>query len=83
MLGLTFIFYSAPVANGFGLISILSGIDRGSLDILAGTALSGELQEHVKLVINPFQDISKGLIEYCVTSGSTRATNRRLVKTVI
>lgn len=83
MLGLTFIFYSAPVADGFGLISILSGIDRGSLDIFAGAALSGELKEHVKPVINPFQDSSKGLIEYCVTSDSTQATNRRLVNSVI
>ena len=67
ILGLTLMFHSTPLDKGFGLISILSGINRGSLDILGGAALSGELARSVKLVIHPIQDNQKGALEYHVT----------------
>ena len=41
ILVLILMFHSTPLDKGFGLISILSGIDRGSFDTLAGAALSG------------------------------------------
>ena len=47
------VLYSTPVDKGFGLMSILSGIDRRSLDVVSGASLSGELREHVRLVIRP------------------------------
>lgn len=59
-------FHSMPMDRGFGLISILSGIDRDSLDVLAGAALSGELVRKVKLVMRPIQDDQKGTVEYHV-----------------
>ncbi|SLM39208.1 hypothetical protein LPUS_09700 [Lasallia pustulata] len=71
ILGLTLMFHSTPLDRGFGLISILSGINRGSLDILGGAALSGELARSVKLVIHPVQDNHKGALEYHVTLPST------------
>ena len=61
------------------MISILSGIGRGSLNSLAGAGLSGELVENVKLVIQPTQENQKGLIEYYVTSTSTQTRNGRMV----
>ncbi|MCJ1228292.1 hypothetical protein MMC12_004953 [Toensbergia leucococca] len=71
ILGLTWMFHSTPLDKDFGLISILSGVDRGSLDILAGAALSGELVRNVKLVIHPTQENQKGTIEYYVALPST------------
>ena len=67
ILGLRLMFHSTPLDTGFGLISILSGINRGSLDILGGAALSGELERSVKLVIHPIQDNQNGRMEYHVS----------------
>ena len=64
ILGLMLTFYSVPLDKGFGLISILSGVERGSLDILAGAALSGELKRAVRLVMRPVQDRKKDTVEY-------------------
>lgn len=66
ILGLTLTFHSVPLDKGFGLISILSGVERGSLDTLAGAALSGELKMAVRLVMRPVQDREKGTVEYRV-----------------
>ncbi|KAL8786499.1 MAG: hypothetical protein Q9213_002726 [Squamulea squamosa] len=79
-------FHSTPLDKGFGLISILSGIDRRSLDVLAGAALSGELAENVKLVMRPIRDNEKGAVEYYVATPSppTSATqNGRLSPEII
>ncbi|KAL8737748.1 MAG: hypothetical protein Q9181_001376 [Wetmoreana brouardii] len=67
------VFYSVPLDRGFGLISILSGIDRNSLDALAGAGLSGKLAKGVKLIMRPFQDDQKGAIEYLVAVPSPTA----------
>lgn len=45
--------HSVPLDKGFGLVSILAGINRHTLDILSGASLSGELTQRVKLVIFP------------------------------
>ncbi|KAL8769056.1 MAG: hypothetical protein Q9209_004842 [Squamulea sp. 1 TL-2023] len=79
-------FHSTPLDKGFGLISILSGIDRRSLDVLAGAALSGELAQSVKLVMRLIRDNEKGAVEYyvAVPSPSTSATqNGRLSPDII
>ena len=84
ILGLIAAFHSTPVDKGFGLIAILSGIHRASLDILAGAALSGELKRGVKLVIDPVQDDGKGTIEYRVLLPSAPAVRkRRLASNVV
>ena len=41
--------YSVPISEGFGLISLLSGVNKESLDILQGAALSGTLQRDVRV----------------------------------
>ncbi|EXF79657.1 hypothetical protein CFIO01_12143 [Colletotrichum fioriniae PJ7] len=41
ILGLTAMLHSEPLSKGFGLVSILSGIDSQSLSKLAGASLSG------------------------------------------
>ena len=63
----TMMFYSTPISKGFGLISILSGINRSSLDGLASAALSGELDKSVKLTMQPIHDNGRGVIEYHVS----------------
>jgi hypothetical protein len=64
-------------------MSILSGIDRGSLDGLSGAALSGEFTEDVKLIIHPFQDSEKGSFEYRITSSGKAPRNVKLVSNVM
>jgi len=70
----TRLFYSLPISKGFGLVSVLSGIDRKCLDSLSGAGLSGKLKEPIKLNISVINDIngdegnqrvsSTGRIEY-------------------
>ena len=44
--------YSTPLDNGFGITSILAGVDPASLGILKGAALSGQLKRTVPLRIS-------------------------------
>ena len=44
--------YSAPVSNGFGLIALLAGVSRDSLDLLRGAAFSGRLTKPVRIRIS-------------------------------
>ena len=85
ILGLKLTMRSMPLDKGFGLISILSGVERRSLDTLAGAALSGELQKAVRLVMRPVQDREKGRVEYRVAIGPQTGLlrNRELVSRVI
>lgn len=43
---------STPIDRGFGLISILAGIERNSLSVLKGASLSGELRGDARLKID-------------------------------
>lgn len=54
--------HSVPLDRGFGLVSILSGIDRDTLDILSGASLSGELTDRVKLVMVPTSEGQTGRV---------------------
>ncbi|KAK1856323.1 hypothetical protein CCHR01_01071 [Colletotrichum chrysophilum] len=58
------VFYTVPLDKGFGLISILSGIERLDLDSLRGASLSGELKRPVKLSMSPTQADGKNSIKY-------------------
>lgn len=86
ILALTLMFHSTPMDKGFGLVSILSGIDRGSLDVLAGAALSGELVKSVRLVMQPRQGSGERAVDYqCQALPSTERhmRNGRLNTNVI
>ena len=85
ILGLKLTFHSMPLDNGFGLISILSGVERRSLDNLGGAALSGELQKAVRLVMRPVQDREKGTVEYRVATAAQTGLlrNGELVSRVV
>ncbi|KAL8999526.1 MAG: hypothetical protein Q9169_001614 [Polycauliona sp. 2 TL-2023] len=74
------IFHSTPLDKGFGLISILSGIDRESLNTLAGAALSGELARSVKLVMRPVKGDQNDAIEYHVVLPSSELARSRTEK---
>ncbi|KAG8527789.1 uncharacterized protein KY384_007943 [Bacidia gigantensis] len=80
ILALTLLLHSTPVDKDFGLISILAGVDRGSLDTLAGATLSGKLSKSVKLVMQPKVEIGAAKIEYSVLPASVagRMKNGRL-----
>jgi hypothetical protein len=46
------ILYETPISRGFGLVSILAGVDRNSLNVLDGATFSGEIGNPVGLRIN-------------------------------
>lgn len=54
----TRLFYSLPIGKGFGLVAVLSGIDKKCLDSLSGAGLSGNLQKPVSLNISVVNDIN-------------------------
>lgn len=69
--GVTF-FYSSPFTSGFGMVAILSGIDRedDGLDSVKGAALSGELKKRVTLGIKTSSDGAKGYLRYTINPDS-------------
>ncbi|MCJ1368646.1 hypothetical protein MMC16_007791 [Acarospora aff. strigata] len=62
--------YDTPITKDFGLVAILSGIDKDSVDILNGAALSGELRRPVNLNVavlgDAKEDMTLGRIRYSV-----------------
>jgi hypothetical protein len=80
---LSAMFYSTPLSNGFGMISILSGIDRGSLDSLGGAALSGELATSIKLAIQTSQKDDTGSIGYQIMSSKNLVRKGKLERSVV
>ncbi|KAI1132886.1 hypothetical protein F5Y10DRAFT_274578 [Nemania abortiva] len=77
-LAVTVRLYSVPVSGGFGLVSILSGVNRQTLNRLAGASLSGELTQPVKLVINPVQHGQKAVIEYHILPPSCTSAHKKI-----
>ena len=41
--------YTTPIADGFGVISLLAGVTDEGLEVLRGAALSGVLSEKVRV----------------------------------
>lgn len=64
------VLYDTTVDNGFGLVAILSGIDKNSLDTMHGAALSGELSRPVILNIEVLgdagEDMATGRLRYTI-----------------
>lgn len=84
VIGMTLMFHSTPIDEGFGLISILSGMSRSNLDVLRGSSLSGRLTQNVKLIMEPKHQESRGYIKYHIRPANERgAHNGKLQKTVI
>lgn len=84
ILGMTATLYSTPLSRGFGLISILSGVDPQSLDSLIGASFSGVLAKPVKLNITPVYDGPGGSIKYRVTPTSEQSRhNEKLIKNLV
>ncbi|KUJ16730.1 uncharacterized protein LY89DRAFT_669192 [Mollisia scopiformis] len=75
--------YSTPLSNGFGMIAILSGIDRISLDSLGGAALSGELATSMKLAIQTSEKDNTGSIGYQVMPTTNHLRNGKLETSVV
>ena len=69
---------STPVDEGFGLVSILSAIDRESLDVVNRASLSGRLASKIKVVIRPLRNGRSDTMNYCVmpSTSATRSTVR-------
>ena len=76
-------FSDNPINKGFGLVTILSGIDKASLDAL-NAALSGELNRPVSLSVAVIRviggDKSRGRIRYSI--GHERREKDRLKRGV-
>lgn len=64
ILGFIFAMHSVPLDNGFGSLSILSGINAHTLDVLSGESLSGELKHPLKLIICPTDNGQTGRLEF-------------------
>lgn len=81
MLGLIALYHSIPLGKGFGMISILSGIEHRSLNGLGGASLSGELKKPVKLIMSPKHGSGTNSIRYEVdTSSQEMQGNGRLAR---
>lgn len=48
--------HETPISRGFGLISVLAGVERGGLDVLAGATFSGETKRSVTMEIRVVED---------------------------
>ncbi|KAF5027412.1 hypothetical protein F66182_489 [Fusarium sp. NRRL 66182] len=72
VLTLRCLLYPVPVDKGFGLASILAGLDASSIAALHGAGLSGELLENVKLIIRVIEDDGKQRITYTVAPIDSR-----------
>ena len=57
---------STPIDRGFGLISILAGIERNSLRLLKGASLSGKLRGNARLRIDSIKPGNS--VEYTISS---------------
>jgi hypothetical protein len=57
LLALITLLYHTPISDGFGLVSVLAGIERDSLDRLQGAALSGSLIKPVSMHISVLEKI--------------------------
>lgn len=54
----SFTMYSVPIGRTFGLVSIMAGIDRTTLDLIMGAGFSGELHKPIGLSINAVPSIA-------------------------
>jgi hypothetical protein len=89
----TTLLYSSPIGKGFGLVSVLSGIDSNCLNLLSGAGFSGELKRPVKLNISVVNDTNDGegnqrvsptgRIEYTIDRPSRRNTGIQKGKTYL
>ena len=61
-----------PVSQGFGLVSILAGVERRGLDLLRGASLSGELDEDVFVSIRQVGDVADAKIWSMLWRGGRR-----------
>lgn len=69
--------HKTPVSKGFGLISILAGVEPESLELLHGASLSGELSEDVYLLIRAAGDEAK--MQYVLRPKVQRAPSGKLM----
>lgn len=84
VLGLTTLFYSTPIDRGFGLVSILAGIERDSLDILKGASLSGKLRKSVRLNISTSRDVDQiPSVAYRIIPKEQQAFSGRLARRTV
>ncbi|KAJ3532659.1 hypothetical protein NM208_g8342 [Fusarium decemcellulare] len=79
----TWCLYSTPLGRGFGLVSILSGINRDSLDSLHGASLSGELWEKANLAIEAVQDGHKHHLAYHIHPRTAPAHHGRVERKAV
>lgn len=69
--------HSTPIDRGFGLVSILAGINHEGLDALCGATLSGEVSEDVRMSMVPVHCGEKHVIRYDVGLSSLSRHRRK------
>ena len=51
--------YSTPIGKGFGLVAVLSGVEKESLSLIFGAGLSGNVEKPIKLIVSVVDDQSR------------------------
>lgn len=81
VLGSTISLHSVPVGKGFGLITMLAGIQIQTLHLLQGASLSGELKEKVRVTIKPQEaNADHPFLEYHISKFAAPRANAKLTE---
>lgn len=75
--GTGFVFYKIPTGPGFGVASILAGIDTTTLEQLEGAALSGESSKPIGLDIEIVSTQGTNRIRYSLIDSKVKRDKRR------
>jgi hypothetical protein len=86
MLIISTVLYTTPIAKGFGLVSVLSGVDKESLSLISGAGLSGELEQPTTLkvfVVHERDDKGKQVRRVQYRIGANSRTPEGVVKNAV
>lgn len=77
MFVLIIVLHSTPIGKGFGLVSLLAGMDRDSLDKLHGASFSGELERRAQVrIATEYSSAGKGVVVYHIGDGKTKQRSK-------
>ena len=66
----TLVMYSTPISRGFGMVSVMAGVNRESVDLISGAAFSGKLTKptgmRIKIHEDPLSKDEGQRVEYVI-----------------
>jgi hypothetical protein len=60
ILALKTLFHSVPIGEGFGLVTILAGVNKETLHSIDGAALTGQLKKPIRMAIGVSDHLQDG-----------------------